>query len=273
MYLGFEVGDRWRVCVAVMGWGGGGGGDDGVGDDGVTQNQCAFLGPLLVLRLSSLHQPFRVPWVGKVSHCLFDKTGTLTTDQLVPVGVVCAGRESPKDRSSTSVTTAAAIGDRGVDVGDPVVLMGLDRADLNGRVGVVLKGLDVETNRVTVQLEPLGGQPGLTARFRPECMRILLVAARPTVPVKDASPEASVVLATCHAVVSVEGAGLVGDPIELAALQVRGCGGGRMCARVPVCPCARVPVCKCARVQAYKFAFAQVSHVCLCSCAAVVVST
>jgi len=41
-------------------------------------------------------EPYRVPYSGKITHCLFDKTGTLTTDELVPVGVVCA---SSKDES------------------------------------------------------------------------------------------------------------------------------------------------------------------------------
>jgi cation-transporting ATPase 13A1 len=33
-------------------------------------------------------EPYRVPLVGKVTHCLFDKTGTITTDTLVPASVV-----------------------------------------------------------------------------------------------------------------------------------------------------------------------------------------
>jgi cation-transporting ATPase 13A1 len=100
-------------------------------------------------------EPFRVPYAGKITHCLFDKTGTLTTDQLVPVGVV----------------------------------------NNDGRQ----KGNAIP--------------PGLNA-------------------VKDASEDATVVLAGCHSLVAAEdevgsegdnnssgSKAVVGDPIEVAAMQ------------------------------------------------------
>ncbi|GAB5364809.1 hypothetical protein AAMO2058_001002200 [Amorphochlora amoebiformis] len=92
-------------------------------------------------------EPFRMPFAGKITHCLFDKTGTLTTDQLLPVGIV--NNPSTHKRSNESK---------------------------NGQV-------------------------------------------KSLTPVSSAGPNAAMVLAGCHSLVSVEGAGLVGDPIELAAIQ------------------------------------------------------
>ena len=93
-------------------------------------------------------EPYRMPFAGKITHCLFDKTGTLTTDQLLPVGVVNAGNSRDKDSKSADGTRA-----------------------------------------------------------------------REVTKVANADSLASMVLAGCHSLVNVEGAGLVGDPIELAAMQ------------------------------------------------------
>jgi len=92
-------------------------------------------------------EPFRMPFAGKITHCLFDKTGTLTTDQLLPTGVV-NNRSSRKSESKQDSKKA-----------------------------------------------------------------------RGKVPVVEANADAAMVLAGCHSLVSVEGAGLVGDPIELAAIK------------------------------------------------------
>eukprot|EP00616_Rhizochromulina_sp_CCMP1243_P017602 CAMPEP_0119000990 /NCGR_PEP_ID=MMETSP1173-20130426/64353_1 /TAXON_ID=1034831 /ORGANISM="Rhizochromulina marina cf, Strain CCMP1243" /LENGTH=1550 /DNA_ID=CAMNT_0006952493 /DNA_START=19 /DNA_END=4671 /DNA_ORIENTATION=+ len=89
-------------------------------------------------------EPFRVPFAGKISHCLFDKTGTLTTDQLVPVGVV------------------------------------------NHRAGP-------------------GTGAGGGAPLRVE--------------VKNSGPATALVLGACHSLVEMEGVGVIGDPIEIAALR------------------------------------------------------
>eukprot|EP00941_MAST-03F_sp_MAST-3F-sp1_P000457 g457.t1 len=88
-------------------------------------------------------EPYRVPYAGKISHCLFDKTGTITTDTLSPVGVV---------------------------------------------------GVDAEPDTE------------------------LQNGVRKTSAVHDASGEAALVLSSCHSLVHVKDVGMVGDPIELAAL-------------------------------------------------------
>ncbi|CAK8999902.1 Endoplasmic reticulum transmembrane helix translocase (Complexed with DOR1 protein 1) (Endoplasmic reticulum P5A-ATPase) (Sensitivity to the P.farinosa killer toxin protein 1) [Durusdinium trenchii] len=46
-------------------------------------------------------EPYRVPYSGKITHCLFDKTGTLTTDELVPVGVVNSSAKNLEISAST----------------------------------------------------------------------------------------------------------------------------------------------------------------------------
>eukprot|EP00516_Mucochytrium_quahogii_P003470 CAMPEP_0203758686 /NCGR_PEP_ID=MMETSP0098-20131031/11517_1 /ASSEMBLY_ACC=CAM_ASM_000208 /TAXON_ID=96639 /ORGANISM=" , Strain NY0313808BC1" /LENGTH=1546 /DNA_ID=CAMNT_0050651229 /DNA_START=262 /DNA_END=4902 /DNA_ORIENTATION=- len=99
-------------------------------------------------------EPYRVPYSGKITHCLFDKTGTLTTDELVPVGVVNA------------------------------------------------------TNK-ELKIDPKNAAKSMLS------------------PVKEASSDATMVLAACHSLVAIPNAGtdgnksaeLLGDPIELAAMK------------------------------------------------------
>ena len=76
-------------------------------------------------------EPYRVPFAGRLEHCLFDKTGTLTTDRLVPAGVVGpAGgalrpfAEAPPEAAVVVAACHALVGadDDDTLVGDPIEL-------------------------------------------------------------------------------------------------------------------------------------------------------
>jgi cation-transporting ATPase 13A1 len=121
-------------------------------------------------------EPFRVPYAGKIQHCLFDKTGTLSTDKLIPIGVVNAlGRAACKNVATNN--------------DDQTVVKKLEQGP-------------------------------------------------PLVAVRDASAAASMILAACHSLVQIDApvsapqsngqkaikdqkqtVELIGDPVELAALQ------------------------------------------------------
>ena len=76
-------------------------------------------------------EPYRVPFAGRLEHCLFDKTGTLTTDRLVPAGVVGSEggpvlpfAEAPLKASIVIAACHALVGadDDDTLVGDPIEL-------------------------------------------------------------------------------------------------------------------------------------------------------
>eukprot|EP00667_Euglena_gracilis_P000330 EG_transcript_331 len=85
------------------------------------------------------------------------------------------------------------------------------RVPYAGKVSYCL--FDKTGTLTTDQLMPVGlvnVEPGKAAEDK---------SAHDMILVKDASVEAAMVLGACHALVSVENVGLVGDPIELAALR------------------------------------------------------
>lgn len=68
-------------------------------------------------------EPYRVPLAGKVSHCLFDKTGTITTDQLVPVGIVRPVDPAFETTSPAGAGSVASLSDVSSAVDDTAMVL------------------------------------------------------------------------------------------------------------------------------------------------------
>eukprot|EP00750_Incisomonas_marina_P025782 INCI5672.1.p1 GENE.INCI5672.1~~INCI5672.1.p1 ORF type:complete len:1383 (-),score=266.40 INCI5672.1:151-4299(-) len=126
-------------------------------------------------------EPFRVPYAGKIQHCLFDKTGTLSTDKLIPIGVV----------------NTSASGKRGT----------VSRKDGSGAADAVVKDLG-------------DGQFLVRVPHAAPAAAMVLAACHSLVQVNDTPPAIQATSGAKKAITDgPKQAELIGDPVELAALQ------------------------------------------------------